>query len=172
MQTVNDWMIKMKINLGSGYDNRSDCLNIDNNVRTLPDILLDVDTEILPFNDGSVDEVLAYNILEHLINLEEVLEDIHAVMKKGAVLKIIVPYKDSQLALNHVREFDENCFKGWDKQWYESKEGIGKHQYKFNFKTIKIEVRGHWLGRLINNHTWHSFWRSLLTEIYVEMVKI
>ena len=161
----------IKLNIGSGYDKREGYVNIDINKTTNPDIVVDLEKGKLPFKDNSVDEIIANMVLEHIVNLEPLINEIHRVMKKGAVLKIVVPYINSQLSIDHVRIFDDLYFKSWDKEWYESKEGVGTHQYTFNFKTRVLEVRGKRIGMLINKHTWHRFWQCLLAEMYVELIK-
>lgn len=74
----------MKINLGAGNNKRTGYVNIDIRETCNPDLVLDI-TKGLPFDDNSVDEVLAYDFLEH-IPIEStipVITDIWRVMKPG-----------------------------------------------------------------------------------------
>lgn len=159
----------MKLNIGSGFKKMEGYTNIDNNEKTVPDVFMDIEKSTLPFANNTVDEVVASMVFEHVSNLEYVLEELYRVMRNGAILKVTVPFMNSQVALNHVRVFDDNCFKGWSKEWYESKEGQNTHQYSFDFKTTKLDVIGNRIGTLINSHTWHMFWQCFLTSIYVEL---
>lgn len=57
-----------------------------------PDILFDADVDILPREDGSVDGVLLFNILEHLQFPEKILGESHRVLKVGGVAIGTVPF--------------------------------------------------------------------------------
>ena len=134
-------------------------------------MVTDLESGILPFKDDSVDEVIAFEVLEHISNLEQMIEEIYRVMKKGAVFRITVPYKDSILSLNHVQRFDECYFMGWDKDWYQSKEGDGRFQFNFNFETKKLELIGNKIALLLPFRTWRGFFDHLIRGIYIELVK-
>jgi len=81
----------LKLNVGSGRNYRPDCINIDKYDKTA-DMCLDI-VDGLPFNDNSVDKVLAYAILEHLgmFEVRDVLNEFHRVLKSDGILSIQVP---------------------------------------------------------------------------------
>jgi SAM-dependent methyltransferase len=84
----------MKLNLGCGGDVREGWLNVDVR-KTHPRVLvLDLEKELLrPFPDGSVDEILAKDFIEHLSwrVVEDFLRDCHRVLKRGGRMYIQVP---------------------------------------------------------------------------------
>lgn len=57
-----------------------------------PDLLLDLEKEELPYNDGHFDTVLLFNVLEHLRNRAKVLAQIRRTLKPGSTLIGVVPF--------------------------------------------------------------------------------
>ena len=101
----------MKLNLGCGKDIRVGYINIDRKPWPGVNIVMDIQ-EPLPFPDGSVDEIRAWSVLEHLIEWEAVVEECLRVLRPGGVLDAHVPYR---LNCNtfHKRYFDETSFNGF-----------------------------------------------------------
>ena len=84
----------MRLNLGCGLDVRDGYINID--VRKVhPKILvLDLEKELLrPFPDGSAEEIIAKDFVEHLSwrVVEDFLRDCYRVLKRGGRMYIQVP---------------------------------------------------------------------------------
>jgi len=88
------------INLGSGqrrFESVPGCewRNVDCVSRPgqVPDVVCDVMKEPLPFEDGSVDLVVLYHVLEHfeLSSADRVIAEAHRVLKSGGSLIIVVP---------------------------------------------------------------------------------
>ena len=86
----------VKLNIGCGTDYREGFVNIDGS-DTLPrvDRRVDVATESLldHFDEGSVDHILANDILEHHFHWEavELLRDFHRLLRPGGTAEIRVP---------------------------------------------------------------------------------
>lgn len=84
----------MKLNLCCGDDVREGYLNIDVR-KTKPNVLvLDLEKDLLrPFPDKSVDEIVAYDCIEHISwrKIEDLLKDIHRVLKCNGRLYLRVP---------------------------------------------------------------------------------
>jgi predicted SAM-dependent methyltransferase len=80
----------VKLNLGSGDDRREGYVNVD-----LRDGVADTvcDVRQLPFDDESVEEVLAFDILEHLSpnSTMRALQEWHRVLAPGGTLVVKVP---------------------------------------------------------------------------------
>ena len=82
----------MKLNLGSGYRNKEGYINIDINEQCKPDVVLDI-TQGLPYDDSTIDEVRAWDILEHIPIGKTVplIEEIWRVLKPGGLLESFTP---------------------------------------------------------------------------------
>lgn len=124
-----------KINLGSGKDWRSDCLNIDINDYWKPDIVADI-SNAFPLNEkveterfgritlkeGSFDEIIANDVLEHIRELINAMTMCLKLLKVGGIFKIKVPYDLSCGAWQdptHVRTFNERSWLYYTEwSWY------------------------------------------------------
>ncbi len=98
----------MKLNLGCGYIDHKDWVNVDN-LDYKHNVIADV-LEGLPYDDNTFDYVLMNHTLQ-MFGYEElpvVLKEVKRVMKKGATLRILTP--DLVLAFNAVVQRDKNYF--------------------------------------------------------------
>jgi predicted SAM-dependent methyltransferase len=85
----------MKINLGSGYKRIEGFVNIDDDPLVKPDYLINLDAPYpqLPFEDNSVDEIVAHHILEHIgEGFIPLMKELYRVCSHGAILDIIAPH--------------------------------------------------------------------------------
>lgn len=83
----------MKINLGSGSKRYPDFINIDSDAGSEPDYVINIEKDKLPFENDSVDEVLAHHILEHLGDgFFHCLKELYRVCKHGTIIDIRVPH--------------------------------------------------------------------------------
>lgn len=87
---------RIKLNLGCGRDHRAGWVNIDALAELKPDLVHDL-SQPLPFANGSVNEVLAQDILEHFTkeDLIGVVSEIGRVLKPGGTLTVRVPNIDA-----------------------------------------------------------------------------
>ena len=89
---------QVRIEIGGGRNPRPGYLNIDLVEWPEVQIVLDVETARLPFDDDSVDAVYSAHCLEH-IDYKKVLREIVRVCKVGATVQIVVPHWLSQDAM-------------------------------------------------------------------------
>jgi len=112
----------MRLNLGCGYRKIEGFINIDCDRKVNPDVVLDI-MGGLPYEDGSVDEVICEQVLEHLLDYTFVIDEIHRVLKEGGIAYISVPHKDCTAAYgdpNHVRFFVMDTLLHYgDSRWYQ-----------------------------------------------------
>ena len=103
-----------KLNIGSGTQKFEEegWINIDIYQYPEVDIVRDVEKG-LPFDDESVEKIYTSHFLEHVKDLNFVMEECHRVLKKGGVMHIIVPffrrieaYRDP----THIRFFTDQTF--------------------------------------------------------------
>jgi len=96
----------IRVNLGSGRTKREGYLNVD--LRG-GDLL--ADGYRLPFRNGSVDEVFTSHFLEHLLDLDRGMREIHRILRPGGRLVAIVPHGLRALYFPfHFHAFDFTTF--------------------------------------------------------------
>lgn len=83
----------LKINIGSGFENVSNFINIDISSHCNPDYVLDIEKDTLPFKDNSVDEVICHHILEHLGDgFFHCMKEIYRVCVNNSIIHVRVPH--------------------------------------------------------------------------------
>lgn len=101
----------IRLNLGCGRSPLEGWVNLD--VRPGPgvDELVDLDRPrcLARWETGSVSEVLAAAILEHLAHWPDTLLEVARVLRPGGVVRIRVPYKWDFRAF-HIAAFDRHTF--------------------------------------------------------------
>ena len=107
----------MKLNIGAGHDIYDGWINHD--IAALPgiDVVHDLNLTPWPWNDESMDEVVAYDVIEHLDDFIKIMEELWRVMAVGGRAKIRVPYMGSwSFAADptHRRAFHESTFMFFD----------------------------------------------------------
>lgn len=108
----------MKLNLGCGIKKIDGFVGVDNIKTEAVDIIHDLNIFPYPFEDGSVDEIIMDNVLEHLDDVIKVIEELHRLCVPGAIVKINVPYFKSNSAYTdptHKHFFTETSFKYFTK---------------------------------------------------------
>ncbi len=99
-----------KINLGCGTKYMQGYINTDVTQTVKADVYFDLNKTPYPFRSNFADEIYMDNVLEHLDDIPRVIEEIHRILKPGAVLRIYVPYAKSDGAFNdptHMHYFTE-----------------------------------------------------------------
>ena len=86
----------MKLNLGCGQNRLEGYVNADREAAVKPDVVMDLESFPWPFEDGSVDEVVAFHVLEHVGRDPQVfiriMQELYRVCRGGAQLFIAVPH--------------------------------------------------------------------------------
>lgn len=112
----------LRLQLGSGQSPQQGYINIDINPYEGVDLVYDLDKIPWPFEDSSVDEILALDVLEHLAplgramgqyNIVGVLTEVYRVLKPGGVLKARIPTTDGPGAWQdptHITYWNMNTF--------------------------------------------------------------
>lgn len=128
----------IRLNLGSGYRKMEGFVNIDNRKETNPDLLCDVTTG-LPYKDGEVLHVRAYDFLEHVPQEKAIalIEEIYRVLQVGGLLEHFTPSTDGRGAfqdLNHRSFWNFNSWLYFTDDAYRQLYGT-----KAKFKIITLE---------------------------------
>ena len=128
----------MKLHLGCGNDKRKGYLNCDISKDVNPDKVVNLEKK-LSFKDNSVNEIIANHVLEHIHNFIPLMHELHRVCKKGAIIKIKVPFYSAWGQFNnptHVRFFTPFTFGYFNKGNYSHE--VGTNRDMFNIKKVKI----------------------------------
>lgn len=83
----------MKINIGSGGTQYPGYVTCDYDPLAKPDYLFNLETDRFPFEDNTVEAVMAHHVLEHLgEGYFNCLKELYRVCKHGAIIDIRVPH--------------------------------------------------------------------------------
>ena len=132
-----------KLNLGCALNHEEGFTNLDGNREVNPDVVHDLESVPLPFEDGSFDTVLGSHVFEHIRNFVPLVGDIYRVLKPGGYLIGITPYASSDNAMDnpwHVRCFTEATWQYFSQDMYRLETaGKGANEgYKGNFEIVRI----------------------------------
>lgn len=136
----------IKLNLGSGPYKKDGYVNVDSAESCEPDLWLNLEKGKLPYEDGSVEEILASHILEHIEKFIPLMNECHRVLKPGGYMKIFVPIYPSEQAFQdptHVRFFTSMSFAYFHSGNFYYEE-VGKHYGILPWSWIKQDVRNGW----------------------------
>lgn len=78
----------LKLNLGCSDDHRPGFLNVD--IAKPADVIADLNGR-WPWEDGTVEHILAFDVLEHLYSKIWAMNEAHRVLEPGGVLDLAVP---------------------------------------------------------------------------------
>ena len=135
----------VKIDLGCGKSKRQGFVGVDMLALEGVDIVHDLNIFPYPFKDNSVDEIYIDNVLEHLKNPLQVVEEVYRICKPNSIVTIEVPYFRSRYAFidpTHINFFGVNWFNYFDP----SHPFCQKYQYtNAHFRIIDIVFDKSWI---------------------------
>jgi predicted SAM-dependent methyltransferase len=110
----------LKLDLGCGFSKPQGFIGLDNlsgadiqdhSEENGPDIIIDLNTQGIPFPNDSCSVVRASHFLEHS-SLDKILYEIHRVLMPAGTLHLILPYANSAEGMypGHVLFFTERWF--------------------------------------------------------------
>ena len=104
----------IKLNLGCGNQKQDKYINIDIRESVNPDIVADL-SKRFPFESNSIDEIKAYNFLEHVPIGKTIglIEEIYRVLKPNGYFKHLTPSTDGRGAFHdptHVSFWNVNSW--------------------------------------------------------------
>jgi SAM-dependent methyltransferase len=141
--------LRRKLNLGSGLKRLDDAVNLDITPLTQPDVVHDLNVRPWPFPDKSFDEIVAYDVIEHLPNTLAVMEEIHRISADGAIVRITLPHFSSSNAFTdptHVHYF------GWFSFHYFTGENEFPFYTQARFRRVQTNIL--FTPSLLNKVVW------------------
>ena len=142
----------LRLNLGSGGRPLDGYLNVDKNPNApAVNIVHDLDQYPWPFGEESIDEIVMSQCLEHLIDHNKAMKEIHRVLRRGGIARISVPHFTWQLAFQdptHRHFFGYNTF-----TYYARNSGY----FDFKFSSCKSKLT---FGKRL------SFWNVILEHLF------
>lgn len=133
-----------KLNLGCGKDSKKGFVNLDKEKINGVDVIHDLDKYPWPFPDNFFEEVYGQDVIEHVKDLFKAMDEIRRICKKGAVVRLIVPYWHSSSAFypNHNYFFNVDSMKAFT-------EPDRSYDNHFGFRMEKIILLPSKIGWLI-----------------------
>ena len=106
-------MPKRKLHLGCGVDIKKGYINLDKAKAPGVDGVHDLSVYPWPFKNNYFDEVYSQDVIEHVDDLWKTMKEIQRICRKGATVRIIVPYWHSSAAFypDHNYYFNIDSFK-------------------------------------------------------------
>lgn len=146
-----------------GQKEWSDLVTLDNNGDHRPDVIWDLNTIPLPFEDSIFDEIHAYEVLEHCGSQGDYrfffrqFEEFYRILKPGGKIFATVPTPTSPWAWgdpSHTRIFPKEWLTFLRQKSYE--EQVGKtslsdfrNLYKANFEPLMVQEQNNTLYFII-----------------------
>ena len=127
----------LNLNLGCGARPMKDTIGIDSTNTKAADIVHDLNKGLKMFKNGEVDNVYAYNFLEHIDNYIFLVEEVWRVLKKGGKFHVVVPFfthADAFTDPTHKRFFTISSF------MYFEEDADHNFYSKARFKIIKKKL--------------------------------
>jgi len=102
-------MESLKVDIGCGYEKRPGFIGVDKVPADGVDHVVDVEREVLPFADRTVDTIFSAHCFEHLAEHALIFHEISRVAVNGARLEIWTPYAwtDEAFIYTHRTFFNE-----------------------------------------------------------------
>jgi len=91
----------MRLNLGCGKDIKQGYINVDFKPGYGVDLVCDLNNNSLPFENNSVDEILLFHVLEHVVDPLKLVLECHRVLSKGGCLLVKLP--TNAIEIDHLR---------------------------------------------------------------------
>lgn len=151
----------MKIlDLGCGKKKYPGAIGVDRNQDSDADIIHDLNHFPYPFSSNTLDLIICDNVLEHLENPFQAMEEIRRILKPGGGLKIITPHftsDDSYSDITHRYHFSLRSFDIFT-------QGSKSFNYdtKIRFEIVKKKIM---FGRLMR-YLGIEFLANKLPQIY------
>jgi SAM-dependent methyltransferase len=80
------------LNLGCGNEHIEGAINVDVSERVRPDVVHDLNEKPWPFQNSTFDEIVGYDVVEHVADVVAFMEEVHRVAAPEATIRLTVPH--------------------------------------------------------------------------------
>jgi len=135
----------MKINIGAGDVVIEGFVSCDMDPNSKPDYLFNLEKDRYPFEDNSVEVVIAHHVFEHLgEGYFHCLQELYRVCKHGATIDVLVPHFRSDYFFNdptHRRAITVDGLRLFSKRYNQLAREQGAHASRLaEFFNVNFEV--------------------------------
>jgi hypothetical protein len=137
---------KLKLNIGSGDKRYEGFINCDHSNIFNPEYVFNLEKDIWPFKDNTVDEVIAHHVLEHMgEGYFHCLKELYRVCKNNAIIDIKVPHYKNENQFHdptHRRPITKIGFLLFSKKYNREDTSAGSKlglMYDIDFEIISCE---------------------------------
>lgn len=144
----------LKLNIGCGTHRLIGYKGVDLLPGPAVDFVCNLE-ENLPFDDSSVRDIYCSNVLEHIENLSGLMNELHRICSKGAIIEIIVPHCNGIGAFQdptHRRFYSYNSF-----EYFTKNKSFPNYDFRNEFKIIKRKICFVKTPKNIYDYFWHPF---------------
>lgn len=149
--TLNKGKVKKILHLGCGFNKKSGAIGVDILKSTKADIIHDLNVFPYPIGSNQFDEVIAENIMEHLDNVPNVMQEVYRISKNKAKILITNCHfssVDSFTDPTHRHTFTSRTF-----DYFIPNTDLYKYRYSgIKFKKIKVILGPQNLKNPIQNY--------------------
>lgn len=163
-----------KLDLGCGTSKRAGFIGMDRLSLDGVDIVHNLDLMPYPFADNEIDEIWLDQVMEHLFDPLQVMEELHRICKDGATVTIGVPYFRSHYAV--IDPTHRHFFSAFWYGYFDPKH-VFFHKYNYTnccfrlerlefdreFKLAGVSFFHSWIIKIAE--TWPFFYESKLSHL-------
>jgi len=124
---MGDTVDKKVLAIGSPGNADPSIMTVDVNPAIKPDVVHDLNVVPWPFEDNQFKKIICYHVIEHLVDIEPCMHELHRICDPTGEIYIEVPHHTSFYAksLHHKLQFhyfsiDEYIDNGVEKDWHTS----------------------------------------------------
>lgn len=147
----------LKLDLGCGISKRDGFVGVDSLSLQGVDVVHNLTSYPYPFENDIVDEIWMDNVLEHIPQPINVIEEIYRISKNGAKITIAVPYFRSFYSAidpTHV-----NFFGVW---WFKYFDPNHAFHHKYQYSKVKFQIERIEFDREFKSKKMGFFRRNLI----------
>ena len=174
-----------RLNIGCGKRPLADAVNLDVSDCVNADVVHDLNYVPWPFADDTFEEVHATDVLEHLQDVVQALEEIHRISRHGAVVHVTVPHFSSANAFTDVTHRHWFGWRSFDPFVDPSGDAHALAHYshaRFRRASIQIHFHPSFVNKLVwrcanrwpeaYEHRWAWMFPAWFMSVHLDVVKV